>query len=114
MKYRFYRAADSAQDKIWSYTFDTWGESQAKKYISELHAHLENLADDRHLWLKLPKNLVVPDDLDAEIYFSKYEHHYVFFRELSGGVLGVISILHEKMDLPIRLNHDLRKIISSD
>jgi len=26
--YRFYPRADAAQDKIWRYTFDKWGEAQ--------------------------------------------------------------------------------------
>ena len=30
----------------------------------------------------------------------------VTFRELSGGSIGVISILHENMDLPARLKDD--------
>ena len=31
---------------------------------------------------------------------------FPFFRELSGGSIGVISILHESMDLPTRLKAD--------
>jgi len=109
MKYRFYPAADAAQDSIWIYTKETWGEDQAEKYIVGLHQHLAKLADDRNLWLRLPKELVVPSDLEIEAYFSKYKHHYTFFRELSNGVIGIMSILHEKMDIPVRLNHDLAK-----
>lgn len=33
-------------------------------------------------------------------------HHYIFFRELSGGEIGVITILHENMDLPARIRDD--------
>lgn len=112
MKYRFYPAADVAQDLIWRYTKKSWGEDQADKYITELHNHVARLADDRNLWLRLPKELVVPADLEMEAYFSKYEHHYIFFRELPDCVIGVMSILHEKMDIPVRLNHDLAKLAS--
>jgi plasmid stabilization system protein ParE len=41
------------------------------------------------------------------IFFIRYEHHYVFFRELSKGVLGVVNVLHESMDIPNRLREDL-------
>lgn len=41
------------------------------------------------------------------LYFVRYERHYVFFRELSDDGIGVISILHESMDLPRRLREDL-------
>jgi len=112
MKYRFYRKADADQDSIWRYTRESWGEIQAEKYITELHAHLERLANNQNLWLNLPHQFVVPLDLDRQIYFSNYEHHYVFFRVLSEDVIGVVSILHEKMDLPVRLNQDLKKLIA--
>jgi hypothetical protein len=30
----------------------------------------------------------------------RYEHHYVFFRELSKNVLGIVNVLHENMEIP--------------
>jgi hypothetical protein len=38
------------------------------------------------------------------------QHHYIFFRELSQGILGVISILHENMDIPSRLKEDSKPL----
>ena len=110
MKYRFFPAADMAQDKIWDYTSNKWGEAQAEKYIKGLHRHIEQLAEKQKLWRPLPTRFVIPLDLKTKAYFSLYEKHYIFFRELSGGVLGVMSILHEKMHLPVRLVNDLKKI----
>ena len=40
------------------------------------------------------------------VWFVRHEHHFVFFRELSGGVIGVVTILYESMDLPARLKED--------
>lgn len=105
--YRFYPRADAAQDKIWHDTLDTWGEAQADAYIRGLHVHLQRLCEDRVIWRRLPQKLAVPADVKREAYFSRYEHHYVFFRELDNGELGVMSILHERMDLPVRLKDDL-------
>ena len=110
MKYRFFPAADMAQDKIWEYTSNKWGEAQAEKYIKGLHRHVAQLAQKQKLWRPLPTKFVIPLDLETEAYFSVYEKLIIFFRELSGGVLGVMSILHEKMDLPVRLVSDLKKI----
>jgi len=42
----------------------------------------------------------------AGIWFVRHEHHYLFFLELSDGYVGIISILHENMDLPTRLRED--------
>jgi plasmid stabilization system protein ParE len=44
------------------------------------------------------------------VYFFRHRHHYVFFRELSKKRLGVISVLHEKMDIPARLREDAERV----
>jgi len=108
--YLFFPPADAAQDEIWRYSCTEWGEAQAEKYIKELHHHLQLLSEKKQLWRPLPSNLVIPPDLKLKAYFSKYEHHYLFFRELSEGTIGVMAILHEKSDMPVRLCEDLRKI----
>jgi toxin ParE1/3/4 len=108
--YRFYPLADIAQDRIWRETLSKWGETQAEAYIVGLHQHLQRLCENRVLWRNLPRSLVVPADLDMQVWFSRYQHHYVVFRQLSAGRIGVISILHERMDLPVRLTDALLSI----
>ena len=108
--YLFFPPADKSQDDIWRYSCGAWGEKQAEKYIIGLHHHLQLLSEKKEIWRALPANLVVPQDLDLKVYFSQYEHHYLFFRELSIGAIGVMTILHEKSDMPVRLCEDLRKI----
>jgi len=105
--YRFYPRADAAQDKIWNDTVEKWGEKQAVTYITGLHAHLQRLCDSQALWRRLPQKLAVPEDIKQEAYFSRYERHYVFFRVLKNGDLGVMSILHDRTDVPVRLAEDL-------
>lgn len=106
----FFPPADAAQNEIWDYTCDLWGQEQAEKYITGLHEHLKLLSEKKKLWWSLPAGRVVPSDLNIQAYFSRYEHHYIFFRELSGNRVGVMSILHEKSDIPVRLRGDLNKI----
>lgn len=110
--YRFYPRADAAQDKIWRDTVDQWGEKQAVTYITGLHAHLQLLCRDRVLWRRLPQKLAVPADIKQEAYFSRYERHYLFFRILDNGDLGVMSILHDRMNVPVRLAEDLAALDS--
>jgi plasmid stabilization system protein ParE len=105
--YRFYATADAAQDKIWHETVETWGEAQAISYITGLHAHILRLTKNKALWRRLPRNLAVAPDVKKDAYFTHYERHYLFFRELENGDIGVISILHDRMDLPVRLAEDL-------
>lgn len=108
--YRFFATADRRQDEIWEYTCKQWGENQAKQYIQGLHDHLQKLADKKIPWRPLPAGLVLPSDLDISIFFSRYEKHYIFFRELSRNAIGVLSILHGAMQIPVRLNEDLERI----
>ncbi len=112
--YRFFPAADKRQDEIWRYTHEQWGEDQAKKYIRGLHDHLQKLANKDIPWHPLPTGLLVPSDLNLSIFFSRYEKHYVFFRELSSNDIGVISILHGAMQIPVRLNEDLERILKKE
>jgi len=97
MKYRFSPAADKRQDEIWAYTVQTWGEDQAVRYIKGLHKAIQNAAADPKSWHK------VNSPNFPNIFYIRYEKHFIFFRLLSDGVLGVIDILHERMDIPNRL-----------
>jgi len=108
--YLFFPSADQAQDDIWRYTYEKWGEKQAGKYIKGLHDHLQLLSEKKKRWRSLPAHLAVPSDLNIEAYFTKYEHHYLFFRKLSSGQIGIMAMLHESSDLPVRLCDDLRKL----
>ncbi len=47
-----------------------------------------------------------PPPANPHVWFLRHRHHFVFFRGLSGGSIGVISILHDNMDLPARLKAD--------
>jgi plasmid stabilization system protein ParE len=53
-------------------------------------------------------------DLDIGIFFSRYEKHAISFRELSDDDIGVISILHEVMQIPVHLNEDLEKLLKKE
>ena len=112
--YVFYPTADAAQDRIWSDTVEHWGEAQAATYIKGLHAHLERLSKTPVLWRRLPNGLTAPTSFSSETYFSRYERNYVFFRKLPSGKIGVVSILHERMDLPARLFEDLTRLLNGD
>jgi len=112
--YLFYPNADIAQDRIWRDTVEKWGEQQAEAYILGLHRHLQKLSATPALWRQLPRSLAVPKPLDVDVWFSRYERHCIFFRKLSAERIGIISLLHESMDLPVRLADDLLNIARRD
>jgi len=108
--YLFFPPADDSQDEIWRYSCEAWGEKQAEKYINGLHLPLQLLSEKKKFWRPLPTHLVIPRDLNMEAYCSRYEQHYLFFRELSVCSIGVMAILHEKSDMPVRLCENLRRM----
>ena len=100
MRHKIYSAARRRITEIWHYTDKIWGEKQADKYIRGLYRAIEEAAGNKYLWRK-----VKHEDVKG-IFFIRYEHYFVFFRELSKGVLGVVNVLHENMDIPNRLKED--------
>lgn len=108
-RYLFYPAADASQDAIWHYTNEQWGEAQAEHYINELHAHLKLLANEHFPWQALPRHMLSFGGPQKQVYVSRHKKHFIFFHRFEDGDIGVMSILHEAMDIPVRLREDLRK-----
>ena len=98
---------DKQQDDIWSYTYKTWGEKQAENYIKGLHQHLKMLIAHKSMWRQISALFMPTLTQKIPVYFNHYQRHYIFFRELPNGDLGVMSILHDSMDIPVRLQEDL-------
>ena len=100
MNARFYPSARIRLNQIWEYSVEQWGEGEAESYVRGLFEYVASMAARRHEWRP------VKHDRFKGVFFVRYRHHFVFFKELGSGALGVISILHEKMDIPQRLRED--------
>jgi len=101
MHHKIYPAVRRRIIEIWQYADRTWGEKQADKYVRGLHKAIDEAGRNKYLWRKIEHEDV------RGIYFVRYEHHYIFFRELSKETLGIINVLHESMDIPNRLKEGL-------
>ncbi len=100
MAARIFQTAKERLLEIWDYTERTWGDEQADKYVRDLVEAINHACDARHAWRPVLDNALIG------VCFNRRQHHYIFFRELSSGSLGVINILHENMDIPARLKED--------
>ena len=87
--------------EIWDYTSRIWDEEQADTYTKGLTSHILDISSHKMSWSILKEKRM------KNIFYLQYRHHYIFFRELSDHI-GVISILHENMDIPARLKEDNR------
>lgn len=100
MRIKILPAAESRLIAIWRYTRETWDEEQADSYVTGLVTAIEDIADRPLSWKS------VRDPALRGVWFIRYRHHFIFFRRLPSACLGVISILHESMDIPRRLRED--------
>jgi toxin ParE1/3/4 len=100
---KFRAAAKNRLLEIWDFTARTWGESQADEYIRGLVAAIRAAANARNRWRPI-MDVFLPG-----IYVIRYQQHFIFFRALSGNMIGVISILHVRMNIPLRLKEDIEK-----
>lgn len=94
-------AAEARLGQIWDYSLATWGDSQADRYVRELMGFIRQLPKHRARWKPFK------DKELKGIWFLRHRHHVVFFRQLDAKALGVITILHAQMDLPLRLLEEL-------
>jgi toxin ParE1/3/4 len=92
-RFRLSRLADADLMNIGTYTLRTWGEAQTIRYIDELEACCQRLADD-------PASGRPCDHVRPGLRRMEQGKHVVFCRRQRGGIL-VSRILHERM-LPER------------
>lgn len=105
--YSFHPVANEQQTDIWIYTYQHWGSQQADKYIDELHGKISQVASNFSLARDLPKSI------NEEIKFFQYGRHYIFIKKSADNLpekIQVLAILHDSMDIPIKLREILDQI----
>ena len=98
--YRVQHAAGRRIDDIYIYTRERWGQDQAEHYIRGLFARFEDIAARRIAWRDVPR------ELGVEGFYCRYERHYVHWRVLSDGAVGIVTVLHERMHQIERFRED--------
>lgn len=87
-------------DEIFRYTRDRWGEAQAERYITGLFDAFARIAS--HGVLSRP----VPAEFGVGGFYFRYEKHFVYWKRLSGGDIGIVTVLHERMHQTGRFQDD--------
>lgn len=99
-KYLIQEAASFRLDEIYSYTFNKWGKEQADRYITEMFEVFECITDKKVLWRPIPA------EFDVDGYFTKYISHFIYWKILKSGKIGIVTILHERMHQISRFKGD--------
>ena len=88
---RIQAGASLRLDDIYRYTRDRWGAEQADRYITGLFAAFDGIQTRR------TPSRPVPAEFGIDGYFFRYERHFVYWRRLSNGDIGIATLLHERM-----------------
>lgn len=97
---RIQEAASHRLDEIHRYTRDRWGAEQAERYVTGLFEAFDRI-ETRGV-VSRP----VPAAFGVEGYFFRYQRHFVYWRRLSDGGIGIVTILHERMHQIDRFRED--------
>lgn len=97
---RIQQAASHRLDDIYRHTRERWGETQADRYISGLFDAFARIGT--HGVVSRP----VPAEFGVEGYVFRYERHLVYWRRLSNGDIGIVTILHQRMHQIDRFRED--------
>ncbi|MBL4757781.1 MAG: type II toxin-antitoxin system RelE/ParE family toxin [Rhizobiales bacterium] len=88
---RVQEAASFRIDQIYQYTRDQWGVAQANTYVIGLFEAFEKIAS--HEIMSRP----IPAEFGVDGFFFRYERHFVYWKKLGNGDIGIVAILHERM-----------------
>ncbi len=89
--FRVQEGASHRLDEICAYARRTWGQAKANAYIEGLFDKFKAIAARKVIWRR------VPADFGVDGYFCHHEKHYIYWKVLTDGTVGIVTILHERM-----------------
>lgn len=89
-------AARADLTEIWDYTANRWGVDQAERYVRDLTAACQGLADKRLTGRAI-------DDIRAGYSKLSVGSHFLFYRRTDAGLIDIVRVLHQRMDIPERM-----------
>lgn len=97
---RVQQAASLRIDDIYRHTRDRWGAEQAERYVTSLFKAFGKIAT--HGVPSRP----VPAEFGVRGSFFRYEKHFVYWKRLDNGDIGIVTVLHERMHQIERFRKD--------
>jgi toxin ParE1/3/4 len=88
--YRLTKQAVADLTDIYLYTFETFGEAQAERYVEDMYGCVALIAENPQLGHNA--SFVRPG-----IFRFPHRHHSIFYKPESDGVL-IVRVLHDRMD----------------
>lgn len=95
IKYRISESAIKDLDCIWEYTFFNWSKEQADRYHSLIMNEIEFISQN--------SSSGKPINHIKEGYLVSYVKSHMIFFKRNEGIVEIIRILHQKMDVESNL-----------
>lgn len=94
--YRISKKALEDIDDIWIYTQAKWSVSQANRYYRLIYQEIEYILEDFESGKDI--SVVKPGYRQAKV-----KSHFIVYRKGNDGILEIIRVLHQMMDIPNQL-----------
>ncbi len=98
--YAITQDADTDLEIIARSTIETWGLEQAERYLDSLHQCFQNIGDRRVQGRAF-------SELFPHVFVTHCQHHYIFYLTPDNQKPVIFAVLHERMDLLVRLKERL-------
>ena len=95
-QYRISKQAIVDLNDIWVYTFHKWSKEQADRYYALIIGEIEFIADN----FMIGKSA---EQTRKNYRYSKIKSHLIFYRKVENGIVEIVRILHQRMDLKKQL-----------
>jgi toxin ParE1/3/4 len=89
--FRVQQGAAHRIDEIYSYTARQWGAEQADRYVHGLFGQFEAIASRNFPWRPIPA------EFGVDGFVCRYEKHFIYWRLLPDGAVGIVTVLHGRM-----------------
>ncbi|MFM9862119.1 MAG: type II toxin-antitoxin system RelE/ParE family toxin [Micropepsaceae bacterium] len=100
--FRVLDGAGHRLDEIYEYTRRTWGDAQADAYVRGIFEKFKAIAARDFPWRPIPA------EFDVEGFFCRHQKHFIYWKLLADGKVGIVTVLHERMHQIERLKDGLR------
>ena len=97
--YRISEKAIQDLENIWLYTLETWSEAQADKYYGMIMAKIEFIIQNFDCGISR-------DYIKFGYRSIAVQSHLIFYRRADDGIVEIVRILHQNMDIVNRLQND--------
>jgi len=97
---RIQEAVSYRLDEIYRYTRERWDTEQADRYITCMFQAFSKIEIHEVV------SRQIPAELGVNGFFFRYEQHIIYWRRLSNGDIGIVTVLHERMHQIDRFRED--------